>query len=139
MCIYSNQPSVNFFILIVFPYSAIAPFHSMTFIIFIIIIIVLSPKCHQHHYFDIITGLTILVILIPIVFIILVIIIVTIFTSPSCLQPPFGCVSTLFLRAHQLSHLPCPYYHYCCSLSLWRVARGSKRMFLELIHGLFIT
>jgi hypothetical protein len=26
-----------------------------------------------------------------------------------------------------------------CSLSLWRVARGSKRMFLELIHGLFIT
>jgi hypothetical protein len=29
---------------------------------------------------------------------------------------------------------------YCsCSLSLWRVARGSKRMFLELIHGLFIT
>ncbi len=28
--------------------------------------------------------------------------------------------------------------HYC-SLSLWRVARGSKLMFLELIHGLFIT
>ncbi len=27
----------------------------------------------------------------------------------------------------------------CCSLSLWRVARGSKLMFLELIHGLFIT
>ncbi len=26
-----------------------------------------------------------------------------------------------------------------CSLSLWRVARGSKHMFLELIHGLFIT
>jgi hypothetical protein len=26
-----------------------------------------------------------------------------------------------------------------CSLSMWRVARGSKRMFLELIHGLFIT
>jgi hypothetical protein len=26
-----------------------------------------------------------------------------------------------------------------CSLSLWRVARGSKRMFLELIHGFFIT
>jgi hypothetical protein len=26
-----------------------------------------------------------------------------------------------------------------CLLSLWRVARGSKRMFLELIHGLFIT
>ncbi len=26
-----------------------------------------------------------------------------------------------------------------CSLSLWRVARGSKLMFLELIHGLFIT
>jgi hypothetical protein len=26
-----------------------------------------------------------------------------------------------------------------CSLSLWRVARGRKRMFLELIHGLFIT
>jgi hypothetical protein len=27
----------------------------------------------------------------------------------------------------------------CCSLSLWRVARGSKLMRLELIHGLFIT
>ncbi len=26
-----------------------------------------------------------------------------------------------------------------CLLSLWRVARGSKHMFLELIHGLFIT
>jgi hypothetical protein len=26
-----------------------------------------------------------------------------------------------------------------CSLSLWRVARGSKHMSLELIHGLFIT
>ncbi len=26
-----------------------------------------------------------------------------------------------------------------CPLSLWRVARGSKHMFLELIHGLFIT
>ncbi len=26
-----------------------------------------------------------------------------------------------------------------CSLSLWRVAQGSKHMFLELIHGLFIT
>jgi hypothetical protein len=26
-----------------------------------------------------------------------------------------------------------------CSLSLWRVARGSKLMRLELIHGLFIT
>ncbi len=26
-----------------------------------------------------------------------------------------------------------------CSLSLCRVARGSKHMFLELIHGLFIT
>jgi muconolactone delta-isomerase len=26
-----------------------------------------------------------------------------------------------------------------CSLSLWRVARGSKLMFLELIHGLFTT
>ncbi len=26
-----------------------------------------------------------------------------------------------------------------CSLSLWRAARGSKHMFLELIHGLFIT
>jgi hypothetical protein len=26
-----------------------------------------------------------------------------------------------------------------CSLSLWRVARGSKHMFLELIHHLFIT
>jgi hypothetical protein len=25
------------------------------------------------------------------------------------------------------------------SLSLWRVAQGSKHMFLELIHGLFIT
>jgi hypothetical protein len=28
---------------------------------------------------------------------------------------------------------------YNCSLSLWRVGRGSKHMFLELIHGLFIT
>ncbi len=27
----------------------------------------------------------------------------------------------------------------CCSLSLWRVVRGSKLMHLELIHGLFIT
>jgi hypothetical protein len=26
-----------------------------------------------------------------------------------------------------------------CSLSLWRVARGSKLMRLELIHGSFIT
>jgi hypothetical protein len=26
-----------------------------------------------------------------------------------------------------------------CSLSLWRVGRGSKHMLLELIHGLFIT
>ncbi len=26
-----------------------------------------------------------------------------------------------------------------CSLPLWRVARGSKHMRLELIHGLFIT
>ncbi len=26
-----------------------------------------------------------------------------------------------------------------CSLSLWRVVRGSKLMHLELIHGLFIT
>jgi hypothetical protein len=26
-----------------------------------------------------------------------------------------------------------------CSLSLWRVARGSKLMCLELIHGFFIT
>ncbi len=26
-----------------------------------------------------------------------------------------------------------------CSLPLWRAARGSKLMFLELIHGLFIT
>jgi hypothetical protein len=26
-----------------------------------------------------------------------------------------------------------------CSQSLWRVARGSKLMFLELIYGLFIT
>jgi hypothetical protein len=26
-----------------------------------------------------------------------------------------------------------------CSLSLWRVARGSKLMHLDLIHGLFIT
>ncbi len=26
-----------------------------------------------------------------------------------------------------------------CLLSLWRVARGSKHMFLELIHGLFLT
>ncbi len=26
-----------------------------------------------------------------------------------------------------------------CSLSLWRVAQGSKQMFLELTHGLFIT
>jgi hypothetical protein len=32
------------------------------------------------------------------------------------------------------------YYLVCyCSLSLWRVARGSKLMRLELIHGLFIT
>jgi hypothetical protein len=30
-------------------------------------------------------------------------------------------------------------YSMYCSLSLWRVARGSKHMFLELIHGLFIT
>ncbi len=29
--------------------------------------------------------------------------------------------------------------HCKCSLSLWRVARGSKHMFLELIHGLFTT
>ncbi len=29
--------------------------------------------------------------------------------------------------------------HPYCSQSLWRVARGSKHMFLELIHGLFIT
>ncbi len=29
--------------------------------------------------------------------------------------------------------------HPYCSLSLWRVARGSKLMFLELIHDLFIT
>jgi hypothetical protein len=28
--------------------------------------------------------------------------------------------------------------HYC-SLSLWRVVRGSKLMHLDLIHGLFIT
>jgi hypothetical protein len=28
---------------------------------------------------------------------------------------------------------------YYCALSLWRVARGSKLMRLELIHGLFIT
>ncbi len=26
-----------------------------------------------------------------------------------------------------------------CSLSLWRVVRGSKLMHLDLIHGLFIT
>jgi hypothetical protein len=26
-----------------------------------------------------------------------------------------------------------------CSLSMWRVVRGSKLMHLELIHGLFIT
>ncbi len=30
--------------------------------------------------------------------------------------------------------------HRCdCSLSLWRVVRGSKLMHLDLIHGLFIT
>ncbi len=28
---------------------------------------------------------------------------------------------------------------YNCSLSLWRVVRGSKLMHLDLIHGLFIT
>jgi hypothetical protein len=28
---------------------------------------------------------------------------------------------------------------YTCSLSLWRVVRGSKLMHLDLIHGLFIT
>jgi hypothetical protein len=26
-----------------------------------------------------------------------------------------------------------------CSLSLWRVVRGSKLMHLDIIHGLFIT
>ncbi len=30
-------------------------------------------------------------------------------------------------------------YSNYCLLSLWRVARGSKLMCLELIHGLFIT
>ncbi len=29
--------------------------------------------------------------------------------------------------------------HLNCSLSLWRVVRGSKLMHLDLIHGLFIT
>jgi hypothetical protein len=31
-------------------------------------------------------------------------------------------------------------FPHCCSLSLWRVVRGSKLMHLDhLIHGLFIT
>ncbi len=30
-------------------------------------------------------------------------------------------------------------YDYKCSLSLWRVVRGSKLMHLDLIHGLFIS
>jgi hypothetical protein len=29
--------------------------------------------------------------------------------------------------------------HFRCSLSLWRVVRGSKLMHLDLIQGLFIT
>ncbi len=40
---------------------------------------------------------------------------------------------------HILFHTNTNATHYVCSLSLWRVARGSKHMFLELIHGLFIT
>jgi hypothetical protein len=31
------------------------------------------------------------------------------------------------------------FYSGTCSLSLWRVVRGSKLMHLDLIHGLFIT
>ncbi len=33
----------------------------------------------------------------------------------------------------------CVASYYYCSLSVWRVVRGSKLMHLDLIHGLFIT
>ncbi len=47
--------------------------------------------------------------------------------KPSC---PFAFVNILRTGCITIRY---------CSLSLWRVARGSKLMFLELIHGLFIT
>ncbi len=68
-----------------------------------------------------------------------------------------GCMKTANAMWSPAQHLHtillyCTYSnHYCvdigkinitvlyCSLSLWRVVRGSKHMFLELIHGLFIT
>jgi hypothetical protein len=44
-------------------------------------------------------------------------------------------------RRFFLNHRKCytPRVRAKCSLSLWRAARGRKRMCLELIHGLFIT
>jgi hypothetical protein len=51
---------------------------------------------------------------------------------------------SLFLPCKQFvsaNRSQCPHrsHHAVHSQSLWRVARGSKLMFLELIHGLFIT
>jgi hypothetical protein len=54
----------------------------------------------------------------------------------------FCCVYykiVLFLKVIKKQHGDCKCLCVYCSLSLWRVARGSKLMFLELIHGLFIT
>ncbi len=68
-----------------------------------------------------------------------------IFPSQICYSTPHV---TLYLEAQNLScqnytqmKIFLVDYIYChkCSLSLWSVARGSKHMFLELIHGLFIT
>jgi hypothetical protein len=48
------------------------------------------------------------------------------------------CIHVQFIYVRVCVALLCMYCIYC-SLSLWRVARGSKLMRLELIHGLFIT
>ncbi len=55
-------------------------------------------------------------------------------------QPSFKIKNRMNKHCHLyfLKHLHKSDIH-ICSLSLWRVARGSKHMFLELIHGLFIT
>jgi hypothetical protein len=45
----------------------------------------------------------------------------------------------LNLKDHIKGGYSVGYLWHICSLSLWRLARGSKLMRLELIHGLFIT
>ncbi len=55
-----------------------------------------------------------------------------------------GCSTVFRLTSPSVSyHTSCPSYSliiHICSLSLWRVVRGSKLMHLDhLIHGLFIT